>query len=131
MALDWAVHEAKARGATVEAVHVWSLPYVGDASGMAAFAIDGDAVERAANELLQAAVDGTADLTDVTITRRLVHGDTAGALLRTADEVDADLLVVGSRGRGGFAGLLLGSVSQQVVHHATCPVVVVPAKWEP
>ena len=53
-----------------------------------------------------------------------VHGSAASALLKTAK--GADLIVVGSRGRGGFAGLLLGSVSQQVVQHAPCPVVVVP-----
>ena len=131
VALEWAVDEAKVRGAAVTAVHVWTLPYVGDASGMASFAIDGEAVERAAGELLEGAVAPVAGAVGdaVTIDRRLANGDTAGALLRVAEEVDAGLLVVGSRGRGGFAGLLLGSVSIQCVHHAPCPVVVVPHAW--
>ena len=54
----------------------------------------------------------------------LVEGPPASGLLEAAR--DADLLVVGSRGHGGFASLLLGSVSQQVSHHAPCPVVIVP-----
>jgi nucleotide-binding universal stress UspA family protein len=61
----------------------------------------------------------------VTIEREVVEGSPADVLLRAA--ADADLLVVGSHGRGGFAGLLLGSVSQQCAHHAPCPVVIVRA----
>ena len=58
------------------------------------------------------------------VERRVVEDLPATAVLEAA--VDADLVVVGSRGRGGFAGLLLGSVSSHVAHHAGCPVVVVP-----
>jgi nucleotide-binding universal stress UspA family protein len=56
--------------------------------------------------------------------KHVACGAAASVLLEEGK--NADLLVVGSRGRGGFAGLLLGSVSQQVSHHAPCPVVIVP-----
>lgn len=62
---------------------------------------------------------------EVDVQGELIEGRPASALLEAAG--DADLLIVGSRGRGGFTGLLLGSVSAQCVHHAPCPVVVVPA----
>jgi nucleotide-binding universal stress UspA family protein len=59
----------------------------------------------------------------VTCEGRAIEGQPAGVLLKEAEQ--ADMIVVGSRGHGGFANLLLGSVTQQVVHHAPCPVVVV------
>ena len=63
-------------------------------------------------------------MTDVRIERVLVGGSAADAILDAAKRADA--VVVGSRGVGGFRGLVLGSVSHQVAHHARCPVVVVP-----
>lgn len=60
----------------------------------------------------------------IDIERAVVEGAPAPALLEAAE--GAALLVVGSRGRGGFTGLLLGSVSQQCAHHAPCPLVIVP-----
>jgi nucleotide-binding universal stress UspA family protein len=84
-----------------------------------------DHLEAAARNLLDACVDEARSADpDVDVQGELVEGRPAGALLEAARS--ADLLVVGSRGRGGFAGLLLGSISAQCVHHAPCPVVVVP-----
>ena len=84
-------------------------------------------LEQAATERLDRVVDSIVG-TDpgVKVERRVLEGGAAGVLVDIA--AGADLLVVGSRGRGGFAGLLLGSVAQQCVHHATCPVVVVRSK---
>ena len=59
------------------------------------------------------------------VTRTLALGNASAALLEAAE--DADLVVVGSRGLGGFKGLVLGSVSHHVAHHATCPVIVLPS----
>jgi nucleotide-binding universal stress UspA family protein len=63
------------------------------------------------------------DADDVKIERRVVEGPAASVLVDESRA--ADLLVVGSRGHGGFTGLLLGSVSQQCAQHAECPVVIV------
>jgi nucleotide-binding universal stress UspA family protein len=66
---------------------------------------------------------------DVHVDRVVTEGRPAHSVLRAA--VDAQLVVVGSRGRGGFAGLLLGSTSHALLHHAPCPVVVVRAETRP
>lgn len=123
-ALEWAVAEGVLRGATVEAVHVWELP-VFAATPLGDLPLDRGDVAADAQQVF----DGIVDAVDseglrTPIVRTVVAGGPASELLAAA--ADADLLVVGSRGRGGFAGLLLGSVSQQVSQHAPCPVVIVP-----
>lgn len=114
-------HEAAVhRGAELEVVHAWTLPYMGFA-GTAVLpqeTIDELAVQ--AGETLKATIDRAG----VEATRtRLVQGPPVPALLEAAE--GADLLVVGSRGYGGWKGLLMGSVSQQVVTRSTTPVTVV------
>jgi nucleotide-binding universal stress UspA family protein len=123
-ALRWAVAEGVLRQATVEAVHVWELP-VFAATPFGDIPVDTGDFEREALRHFDEAVDAVdASGLPEPIVRSFVAGGPAPELLAAA--TDADLLVVGSRGRGGFAGLLLGSVSQQVSQHARCPVVIIP-----
>lgn len=127
-ALDFAVDEARLRGAVLEAVMAWHRPYMGDAWTMA---IPVDMTGMA--ESYRMDLDGIIDAVDADglaepIARIVVEGSPAQALLDRA--AGADLLVVGSRGHGGFVGLLLGSVGNQVASHAPCPVVIVPSGSE-
>ena len=121
-ALRWALDEAGRRNATVEAVHAWHQPGVMSYGYMNQ--IDLEPFEDDARKVLDAAVDSVAVPGDPAIERRLIPGGAANVLVDEAK--GADLLVVGSRGRGGFTGLLLGSVSQQAAHHAHCPIVIIP-----
>ena len=119
-ALTWAADEAKLRGTRLRAVHVWSyLDQAGEA-------FDPTYGEDDALRLLQQAVAGLGG--DVDLELKTVCDLPARGLLDSAQ--DADLLVVGARGMGGFQGLLLGSASQQVAQHAPCPVVIVPRQEE-
>jgi nucleotide-binding universal stress UspA family protein len=125
-ALRWAVEEAKLRGAAVDAVHVWQLPiFAGTPFGTVA--IDMSAFEADAQKQFDALVDDMdAQGLAAPIERTFLAGHPASKLVDAA--AGADLLVVGTRGHGGFAGLLLGSTSQQVSQHAPCPVVIVPTE---
>jgi len=126
-ALEWAVAEAKLRDAHLVIIHAWLEPAaVAVGSVMTAGGVEPEVFEDAAwrtvTDLL-AAVDTTG--LPQGIETHVVAGAPARAVLDAAH--GADLVVVGSRGHGGFTGLLLGSVSQQVAHHATCPVVIIPS----
>ena len=130
-ALIFAQKEARLRGTTLRAVHAWQYGYIGYTGlegGMPALGGDINELHAAAEAALEASVREALPDSDVEIERRTIQGVPAGVLVD--ESRDADLLVVGSRGHGGFVGLLLGSVSQQCAHHADCPVVIVHAKRE-
>jgi nucleotide-binding universal stress UspA family protein len=125
-ALEWACREAALRHMALDLVLVWSTPVAYGPIGMASYGLDpaefhADAEERL-RDLTRTAEELVAGAAEVR--PRLREGNAARQVLDAAR--GADMLVVGSRGWGGFTGLLLGSVSQQCVHHSPCPVVVVP-----
>ena len=130
-ALRWALEEAKLRGVPVVALHAWESPIVplvpvADlAPAVPPIDVVGVSTEfaAAAEALVRRVVEEVAGSEPGVEVRPVAVEDAASPALVAAVEPD-DLLVVGSRGRGGFRGLLLGSVSQQVVSHARCPVVV-------
>jgi len=117
-ALEWAIRQAGLTGAVVDAVHAWQYP----SSYGWAIADDTDYRGLAADELDKAIVEARHVNEAVEIRPQVVEQNAAQALLDASK--GADLLVVGSRGHGGFAGTLLGSVSQHCVSHAGCPVLV-------
>ncbi len=126
-ALSWACRLAAATGATVEAVTTWqwpmglgptlSIPTGYDPAGDAATMLEG---------IVQTEADSHPS---VPVRARVVEGHAAEALVEASRH--ADLLVVGSRGHGAFAGMLLGSVSQHCASHALCPVVIYRDRPEP
>ncbi|MGZ4353925.1 MAG: universal stress protein [Gaiellaceae bacterium] len=130
-ALGWALDEARLRRAELRVVHAWLYP----GQAWPGYLAPPDAglfgtIRRETEDLVESLVEEVAGAEpDVPVTRVVLEGPASERLLEESD--GADLLVVGSRGLGGFAGLLLGSVGQQCVHHARCPVVIVPPAREP
>lgn len=124
-ALEWAIEEAALRNTQLDVVLVWHEPYVDGNFGLVPTWDHEEFLRsyRAQLDKIIAGVDASALATPPRAV--LLEGSVSGGLVAAAG--DADLLVVGSRGHGGFVGLLLGSVSHQVAAHAPCPVVVVPA----
>jgi len=122
-ALRWALEEALLCEASVRAVYAWHDPYLVTPGFGPPQDFAPDALRERAVELLDAIIADVASDSEVHVDATVAEGRAASVLVDAAD--GADLLVVGSRGHGGFVGLLLGSVSQQCVTHAPCPVLVV------
>ncbi|MGL5858385.1 MAG: universal stress protein [Angustibacter sp.] len=128
-ALAWAADEARRRAVPLHVVRVWVLSTAISETGAPFGTVPSmqecaDTVAARTSEAVGALrADDPHGLGDLTVYPHQVHGPAAQTLLAVA--VRVDLLVVGQRGRGGFAGLRLGSVAEQVVRHAPCTVVVV------
>jgi nucleotide-binding universal stress UspA family protein len=127
-ALEWAMTEAAIRNAPLTVITVHSVP-AGYWSG-APVELPGDQDKVAEiRKTAEAAVADTAAKLGASQPESVTVTAVSGFPVQTLIDASkgSDLLVVGSRGGGGFAALVLGSVSNQVVHHAECPVVVVPS----
>jgi len=126
-ALRWAVNEARFRpGAVVDVVTAFSPNYVPASPDLGLVAVDIGNIETEVSKMQQRVVANVMDLVDgsqVDLRTRMVQGRPVDKLIEASK--GAAMLVVGSRGRGGFRGLLLGSVSQQLTQHASCPLVIV------
>jgi nucleotide-binding universal stress UspA family protein len=128
-ALEVAIREARLRNADLRAVAAWSIPAGAYEAHWVAAPLDPRAFEEACGAVLDEALQAAREqMAGVAVTPIVRQGQAADVLVAEARE--ADLLVVGSRGLGGFRGLLLGSVSQQCAQHARCPVMIVPPQHD-
>ncbi|SNQ50893.1 conserved hypothetical protein [Frankia canadensis] len=125
-ALRWSMAEARRRKAPLVVLLAWDPRHCPPAVTGMAGGVDVTAFEKAARALLDDCLDQAhEDTVGLRVEPVLVEDAPARALIGQSG--DASLVVVGSRGRGGFTSLTLGSVSHQCVHHAACPVAVVRA----
>ena len=125
-ALEWAATEARLRHGTVHVVTAWQHPAV-----VVGYNDDLDRdpdTYRSRAQRLQDDALRAVRVEEVGITGEVAQGHPAAVLLEASHE--ADLLVVGAHGYGGFTGLLLGSISNQVIHHARCPALVVKPRHQ-
>ncbi len=124
-ALRWALRQAELTGAAVLAVIAWHYPAMAGGYAWAPVsAMDAtDFGEIAAKTLAEVIADEADPASGVQVSTSVVEGNAAQVLLEAAK--GAELLVVGSRGHGGFTGALLGSVSQHCAHLSPCPIVIV------
>jgi nucleotide-binding universal stress UspA family protein len=125
--LEWAVREAGLRNASLTVLAVWQVAsnyWTGKPEVYAADQAEAEKLRQAAEEAARKAVDAAGAPAPASVTVRTVSGIASQELVSASN--DADLVVVGARGGGGFAHLRLGSTTNQVVNHSTAPVVVIP-----
>jgi nucleotide-binding universal stress UspA family protein len=125
--LEWAVKEAGLRNASLTVLAVWQVAgnyWTGNPEVYSADQAEAEKVRQAAEVATRKAVDAVGAPGPASVTVRAVSGIASQELVNASS--DADLVVLGSRGGGGFAQLLLGSTTNQVVNHSTAPVVVIP-----
>jgi nucleotide-binding universal stress UspA family protein len=124
-ALRWAIRQAGLTGAAVDAVAAWHFPAAAASYGYVPVGTGEDNdFKEITEKVLADAISSTLDPgSDVRVRSHVIEGNAAQVLIDASD--GAELLVVGSRGHGGFTEALLGSVSQHCVHFARCPVVVI------
>jgi nucleotide-binding universal stress UspA family protein len=123
-ALSVAAEEAERRGASIRIVTAWHVPssvYGGGFVPMVNTSIE-ESTREAAERVARAAAEELRER-GLEVETKVCHAQAADALVEESE--GADVLIVGSRGHGGFSGLLLGSVSQQCAHHAHCPTMIV------
>jgi len=126
-ALDWAMAEAAVRNEDLTVITVNSVPasyWTGQPVTLAGDTEKVEEIRKEAQEAVDKAAAALADKQPKSVSVVAISGFPAKTLIDTSK--GADLMVIGSRGGGGFGTLILGSIASQVVHHAHCPVVVVP-----
>ncbi len=131
-ALRWAISEARYRNAHIEVVTAYAPTYIPAAPDVGFVPLDPCDIEREVVRLQDSVVASVQDRIDaagITVSQTVARGRAADVLVQLSD--GADMLVVGNRGRGGFRGLRLGSVSHQIAQHAACPVMIVRTDLEP
>jgi nucleotide-binding universal stress UspA family protein len=123
-ALDWAVREAVDRDRRLRIIHAFIWPLFNHVSlGPLPSGPPTSGLRAAAQDIIDEAVHRASTMSPGLMVEAMIHSGAAGPVL-LAEAENADLVVVGSRGLGGFAGLIVGSVSGQLAAHSPCPVIV-------